>query len=110
MTTIRIDTRMIFDSASFHDVFAREFGFPSFYGRNMDAWIDCMSYLDEIDAGMSTIHVAPGETLFIELAHAKEFERRCPYLLKDLVKCTEVVNARQKERVLPPLLELVIDS
>jgi Barstar (barnase inhibitor) len=24
----------------FHDLFAREFSFPSYYGRNMDAWIE----------------------------------------------------------------------
>jgi hypothetical protein len=40
---VRIDTRLITDWASFHDVFARSFGFPDYYGRNMDAWNDCMT-------------------------------------------------------------------
>jgi len=33
----------ITDWASFHDVFMHTLGFPDFYGRNMDAWIDCMT-------------------------------------------------------------------
>lgn len=34
------------DWPTFHDVFQRTLGFPDFYGRNMDAWIDCMTSLD----------------------------------------------------------------
>src|SRR5688572_7987636 len=40
---IKIDTQRITDWKSFHNLFAEVFGFPGFYGRNMDAWIDCMS-------------------------------------------------------------------
>ena len=29
-------------------------GFPGFYDRNMNAWIDCMSYIDELGAGMNS--------------------------------------------------------
>ncbi len=35
---VRIDTNRIVDWNSFHDVFAEAFGFPDFYGRNMNAW------------------------------------------------------------------------
>ncbi|MDZ4753789.1 MAG: barstar family protein [Phycisphaerae bacterium] len=31
--------------------FAETFGFPGFYGRNMNAWNDCMTFLDGPDAG-----------------------------------------------------------
>ena len=36
---IRIDANDILDSDSFHTVFAPAFGFPTYYGRNMDVWI-----------------------------------------------------------------------
>lgn len=45
-TVIQIDTHLIKDWKSFHDVFSETFGFPKFYGRNIDAWNDCMSSLD----------------------------------------------------------------
>ena len=65
VVSVRIDTNRIRDWDSFHTVFADAFGFPSFYGRNMDAWIDCMSYLDDPDAMMSTLTVARGYVVVI---------------------------------------------
>ena len=55
MTLIKLDTRRIRDWTTFHEVFAEVFGFPSFYGKNMNAWVDCMTYLDDPAAGMSTV-------------------------------------------------------
>jgi RNAse (barnase) inhibitor barstar len=46
MTLVKLDTRRIRDWDTFHDLFAEVFGFPGFYGRNMDAWIDCMTWLE----------------------------------------------------------------
>ena len=46
MAVLEVDCRQITDWDSFHDVFARACGFPDFYGRNLNAWIDCMTYLD----------------------------------------------------------------
>ncbi len=37
MGVVTIDTRRITDWETFHDVFAEVFGFPEFYGRNMEA-------------------------------------------------------------------------
>ncbi|MFN7542324.1 MAG: barstar family protein [Acidobacteriota bacterium] len=36
-SVIKIPVDGITDWRTFHDVFQRTFGFPSFYGRNMDA-------------------------------------------------------------------------
>src|SRR5258706_471235 len=95
---IRIDASKISDSQSFHDVFAEAFGFPAFYGRNMDAWIDCLSYLDQPSAGMSTIHVAEGTVLPLVIDNAAQFKARCPGLFADLVECAAFVNWRVIER------------
>lgn len=54
MTVVKLDTRPITDWLTFHTVFAKSFGFPGFYGRNMNAWIDCMTSLDDPSAGMTS--------------------------------------------------------
>jgi len=46
-TVITIPTHRITDWDSFHDVFAEILGLPGFYGRNMNAWIDCLTSADE---------------------------------------------------------------
>ena len=56
---IALDTGRITDRDTFHTVFAEAFGFPDFYGRNMNAWIDCITCLDDPDAGMTTVHALP---------------------------------------------------
>jgi hypothetical protein len=43
---VQIDGSKITDWDSFHDCFSGMLGFPGFYGRNMDAWNDCMTCLD----------------------------------------------------------------
>ena len=58
---VTLQSKNITDWESFHTVFAKEMGFPDFYGRNMDAWIDCMSYLDDAGAGMTRLSVARGD-------------------------------------------------
>lgn len=57
---VRIPAARIHDWVTFHDVFAELFGFPDFYGRNMDAWIDFMSH-DVPDAEMTLCQVKPGQ-------------------------------------------------
>lgn len=105
-TQVRIDADAITDAASFHAAFASAFGFPAFYGRNMDAWIDCMSDLDTPESGMSAIHVARGRTLALVIARAGDFQARCPALFAALVDATAFVNRRRAESGRAPLLAL----
>ncbi|MFC5427638.1 barstar family protein [Paraburkholderia denitrificans] len=51
---------------------------PAFFGNNMDALIDCLSYLDEREAEMTGVHVRPGDTLAIQLGAVNSFRRRYP--------------------------------
>ncbi len=85
-------------------MFAEVFGFPNFYGRNMDAWIDCMSYLDDPESGMTTITCKKGEYIVLDLAHVKEFKKRCPKIYDDLIECSSFVNWRSIEAGEPPLV------
>jgi len=102
----RLDTRRISDWDTFHDVFTEVFGFPDFYGRNMDAWIDCMTCLDDATAELSEIQVLPGEVVVLELEHVNDFVGRCPELFEEIVDCASFVNWRRIERGIPAVLAL----
>ncbi|MBA1363834.1 barstar family protein [Burkholderia gladioli] len=95
MTNVLIDTNKITDWPSFHRVFSQIFGFPSFYGNNMDALVDCLSYLDDPEAEMTSLHVKPGETLAIQLGAVVSFRRRCPDLFEALQDACAFVNWRR---------------
>lgn len=69
-------------------------GFPNFYGRNMNAWIDCMSSIDEPDDGMSTVTVNPGESLDIVVLGTEQGIASCPEIFQELLECTACVNQR----------------
>jgi RNAse (barnase) inhibitor barstar len=92
--SVQLATTEIRDWSSFHETFAKLFGFPGFYGANMDAWIDCMSYLDDPDAAMSSLHLEPNEALTIEVCDTEDFQKRCPDQFAELVTCTSFVNQR----------------
>jgi hypothetical protein len=95
---VSIDASRIIDWDSFHDTFAEAFGFPGFYGRNLDAWIDCMTYLDDPGAGMSSIHVTSGDVVVLCILAAADFRKRCPDIYSALVECSSFVNYRRIER------------
>jgi hypothetical protein len=44
----------------------------------MDVWIDCMSYLDDADAGATAATVVPGELFHLEVADRADFRKRLP--------------------------------
>jgi len=97
MPVIEIPVSRIVDWDSFHDTWAEACGFPAFYGRNMDAWIDCLTYVDEGD-GMSNILVPAGDVLTLLLDEGKAFRDRCPELYAAIVECAASVNWRRLER------------
>ncbi len=96
-TRITIDTRRITDWDSFHSTFAKVFGFPDFYGRNMDAWIDCMSALDAPEEGLTQLHVTPGDVVALHLHDVSRFAARCPEIYDALIECSAFVNDRRGE-------------
>jgi hypothetical protein len=105
-TVVEIDTARITDWESFHDVFAETFGFPDFYGRNMNAWIDCMTSLDEPSDGMTAVHAPPGGVLVLALSDATDFAARCPDIYDAIVDGSAFVNHRRLEVGEPPVLAL----
>jgi hypothetical protein len=94
---IEIDGTRIRDWDSFHDVFAKALGFPDFYGRNMNAWIDCMTYVDDPEAGMTRVHVAVGEMLVLCIAGIANLRENHREIYDGLIECTAFVNWRRIE-------------
>jgi RNAse (barnase) inhibitor barstar len=83
---------------AFHNHFARTFGFPDFYGRNMNAWIDCMGDLDSPENGMTkNISVKKGESLELVIYNSKELVMNNREIYNALVECTESNNQRRRE-------------
>jgi len=106
VSKIRIEGRRIRDWDSFHDEFNRVFGFPDFYGRNMNAWIDCLTSLDQEEDGMTSVHVKPGHVLALEIADAAYLRKECPEQYDAVVECTAFVNWRRAEAGDEPVLAL----
>ena len=105
-TIVKLDCDRITDWASFHDVCRETFGFPDFYGANMDAWIDCMTYVDDPDDSMTKVHAPPGGVLVLELVNAKSFADRCPEEYAALIECSAFVNWRRIKMNEEPVLAI----
>jgi Barstar (barnase inhibitor) len=106
MATATLETSDIVDWDTFHAASRMAFGFPDWYGRNMNAWIDCLSYL-HLGDGMSRYHLADGDVLTIEMRDAEDFATRLPELALALMTATSAVNQRYAEQGKPPMLALV---
>jgi len=102
---VQLDGRLIYDWASFHRLCKEAFGFPSFYGENMDAFIDCLTYIDERD-GMSAIVLANAENLTIEITGSKDLQVRVPEIAEALASSVDSVNERFVEDGKGPRLVL----
>lgn len=86
--------------------FKRVFGFPDFYGRTMDGWIDCMSSLADPEDGMTNIHCEKGNLLTLELHEARDLKERCPEIFEAITECAAFVNWRLIEAGEQPVLAL----
>ncbi len=102
MPVVRIDASRIRAWDSFHDVFASTFGFPGFYGRNMNAWIDCMTDLSE-DTGMTTVRGSATDPVVI---HFDNVDAMPAEILQALTEAVAFVNWRRLEVGNPAILIL----
>jgi Barstar (barnase inhibitor) len=110
MMVVRLDCNRITDWESFHIVFADVFGFPAYYGRNMNAWIDCMSCLDEPTSRVTAITVPPNGVLTLQLDSVDSFALRCPEQYAAIVECTAFVNWRRSSQGESAVLALAFDK
>lgn len=107
MATIRLNGANITDWATFHGVCKIAFGFPDFYGANMDAWIDCMSYLRD-EEGMTNFRLGPDEMLRIEVENSELMRKQAPAILTELTFCVDIINERYEDYGEKPALQLIL--
>jgi Barstar (barnase inhibitor) len=107
---VQIDGAKIRDWNSFHHQFVEKLGFPDFNGRNMDAWIDCMTSVDSPEDHLSSLHVAPGEMLIVCVSGARGLKIRCAEIYNALVECSAFVNRRRTENGAPAVLVLTFSA
>lgn len=103
---VQIDCAKIFDWSSFHKVFAEAFGFPKDYVYDMNAWIDCLSFIDDPKERVTEVYCDPGEIITIELLDVSNFVVRCPAIFAAFVECSSFVNWRRLESNQGPLIAL----
>jgi Barstar (barnase inhibitor) len=105
---VQIPVDEIVDWGTFHEVFARVLGFPDYYGRNLDAWIDCMTYVDDEAAAMisSDLVVGEGDIMTLHLGLLADFPERCREQYEALNDCVAFVNWRRLEAGERPILAL----
>lgn len=63
---------------------------------NMNAWIDCLSYLTE-DDGMTNFILSKDEMLHIQITETEDFNSRLPDIMDALIECSAFVNNRYIE-------------
>ncbi len=105
-TVVNIDLSQITDWETFHTVFADVMGFPAFYGRNMDAWIDCMTDLDVPKNGLTKVHAPSGGVVVLNLQHVDDFIKRCPDQYEAILDSSAFVNYRRSTDGSDPILVL----
>ncbi|MCE2957569.1 MAG: barstar family protein [Bacteroidota bacterium] len=107
MEVVKINGNKFTSWSAFHNFFAHEFGFPDFYGRNMNAWIDCMSDLDHPEYGMTTkICLKKGECLVLSITHAEEFKKHNSDIYESLIECSAHINLNRIQQGKQPFIYL----
>ena len=107
MAKVQLDGSTITDWTGFHTACKQAFGFPDFYGNNMDAWVDCLSYLRD-DDGMTRFKLDADEILEIELLHADSLRQRAPDIFDELTFCIDGINERYADYGEKPALKIVL--
>lgn len=83
------------DWECFHSYFEETFSFPGYYGRNMNAWIDCMSDYCYSE-GPVCLHID----------EAAAFKAANPAAFEALVECAAFINLRSTSAGGEPLMAL----
>jgi RNAse (barnase) inhibitor barstar len=99
MKTIEVLFSIFKSESTFHTAFAEIMGFPGSYGHNWDAWIDCMSYLDDFATGMTQVSLKENEQLELKIfgyEFAEELDKSDVF--RHFCICSGFVNSRFAER------------
>ena len=82
----------IYNDLDFHKFLQKSFGFPNFYGNNINALIDCLSGLRYPDEGMISLNIDTDEILLLTIIKFDSLESN---LMKMFIRVIGEVNKRQ---------------
>ncbi|MBC9798362.1 barstar family protein [Sinomicrobium weinanense] len=97
MIKFKIDGRKLKDWNSFHAEFKAIMDFPDYYGKNMDAWIDCVDELTD-------------KPTLLQIEHGKLLREKAPELYMAILECGAFVNYRKLEAGEQPNLVIATDA
>jgi hypothetical protein len=80
----QLDLGEVVDWPSFHAVCAQQLEFPSYYGRNQDAWIDLVEEVAKATAGDGR--------LVLRLSRWCHAQRQAPVVFNAFMECLECIN------------------
>ena len=104
MKTIKLDFTSIESLNEMHALLAATFKFPSFYGGNVNALIDCWSSLRFPEDGMTAVSLSENEPLLIEV---KRLDRSPELVVNHFLSAVSGVNDRNIELGAPPSIFLM---
>ena len=107
MASAELNGASILGWDTFHSECRQAFGFPDTYGKTMDAWVDCLSYLRDED-GMTKFRLKPNEVLEIVVKDAAVLREKAPDLLEEVTFCVAGINERYEDYGEKPALALVL--
>ncbi|AHG20350.1 hypothetical protein Z042_12425 [Chania multitudinisentens RB-25] len=102
---VKIDFSKIKTLDDFYTELSNLFGFPDFFGRNINALIDCFFSLRYPQDEMTKIHVTDSEYLLIELYH---FSLATNEIKETLIVTIENVSFKCKEKGQEPSIVLLL--
>jgi RNAse (barnase) inhibitor barstar len=106
IVTVKLDGSKFLTWKNFHSYFQKKFGFPEFYGRNMNAWIDCMADLDKPENGMTNnFPVTKGQMVVLRIVNVEELRTHANEIYIAIMECTALINfSRMQSGDLPLLI------
>jgi RNAse (barnase) inhibitor barstar len=105
---IRLNATKFLTWNTFHSYFQRKFGFPDFYGRNINAWIDCMSDLDKPEYGMvKNISIRKGQCVVLRINNIDDLKSQAHDIYMAIIECSAFIN---RERIISGELPLIFLS
>ncbi|MBV1874269.1 MAG: barstar family protein [Gammaproteobacteria bacterium] len=92
-----INGASIQDWESFHNEFQKKLGFFEGYGRNLDAWIDCMSdlYTNGEYESLTKYNLNEGDKLILNVLNVEVWREVSPDTFEAFIDCCVAANAER---------------
>jgi len=107
--SVRVDAAAMTDWQSLHRVFATAFGYPQSYAATKEAWVECMTHLDDPQAQTTAVHCEPGQVIVLVVENGRELRTRHSELAAGIVALVGEVNERRVQEGKLPVLVLAFE-